>query len=297
MFCIPNNICSDELFFLFVSAFSQHFLFHLSYNVCFNSSYSGHLDEFLISLISRFFVVWIMATLMRPASCTDESSNDALDSRVSTELNISCVDEGASLAALPLLLYFLVTSTILHADEIDLLQTSDHIRDIYVRYSPLYTIFIRIVQVCALVLCMTRPGMESGTTVALVIILLICLLPSAYVYCSSTSTCSMVVMTPLRAGCFLWTSWTALCCYVRSQVAFDEHWIFIGWAIIFVISASVGINLDTVERKNYQRLLEENGLNQAVAELTDLIQDLMVDSALRGKLEVSTIVIIFYVHF
>ena len=227
-----------------------------------------------------------MATLMRPTSCTNDDSDSTLSgSRITTELNLSCVDNHmwVSLAALPLLLYFLVTSTILHADEMDLLQTSDHIRDLYVRFSPLYTIFIRIVQLCTLVVCMTYPGMESKTTIALVVIMLLCVLPSLYVYFAPAGTCSMVIITPVRAGCFLWTSWTALCCLLRNQTAFNEIWIYLGWLIILVIASLVGVHMDGVERKKYQRLLEENGLNQAVTELTELFQDLMLDSALRGE--------------
>ena len=256
-------------------------------------------DEFLTSAISRLFVVWIMATLMRPASCTASDKYDAVDGRISTELDLSCGNKEVwtSMSALPLLLYFLVTSTILHADEIELLQSSNHIRDTYVRFSPLYTFVIRIVQLCALVICMTRPGMPSSSSVTLVVIMLLCVLPSVYAYFAPSGVSSMVMVSPLRSGCFLWTSWTAICCLIRSQSALDEHWVYIGWGIILVVVTLMGIYMDNIEREAHQKLLEENGLNQAVMELTELFQDLMLDSALRGERQFFSLVTMCYSYF
>jgi len=100
---------------------------------------SSPLYELANVFISRVITVWLMSTLMRPSSCIVLSEN--MDSVLSTSVYITCggvvgavpasgsgrgrgraaVGDWASVGALCLLSYYMITASVLHADEVELL--------------------------------------------------------------------------------------------------------------------------------------------------------------------------------
>eukprot|EP01034_Spumella_vulgaris_P034259 gene34259-42247_t len=77
------------------------------------------LYDLTVNLISRLFTVWLIATLMRSASCVTVDGQSML----STARSVSCGGDRsgdhmwASRLAVPLLTFFIITSAVLHSDD------------------------------------------------------------------------------------------------------------------------------------------------------------------------------------
>jgi hypothetical protein len=93
---------------------------------------------------------------MRPSSCMDSASDGSSDGSklayMSTASNVvcGCGEHWASLGAYPLLIYFIVTSSVLSADDAALLQ-SQKLQN--VRFTPVYSLLMRTVQFMCCALC------------------------------------------------------------------------------------------------------------------------------------------------
>lgn len=187
--------------------------------------------EFLMVALSRLLTVWIIASLMRSSSCVhlpDSTAGSEGYAVLSTAQEVSCGDGDwwASLASLSLLTYYMLTSSVLHADDADLLrnpQTDNNLS--VVKFAPLYALGVRLVQFFVCAACFTGFYAQSAL-ISLVPILvvvaigsllpaLICLRQSGAA--EEKSVCSVSSISTLRSAGFLCVGWTTIVCIVRAS--------------------------------------------------------------------------------
>jgi len=172
--------------------------------------------ELSMVVLTRLLCVWIMATLLRGTSCmvNDATTVDDDDPRhliaLSTARGVECGggDIWASAASLSLLTYYLLTTSILHADETDLLRYYNAVdrtttrmssQNLFaqsgesVKFAPLYALSVRTVQFLVCAACFGGFYAESSLSV-LIPLLVACFigatLPAIIAYISSSSSTS-----------------------------------------------------------------------------------------------------------
>ena len=218
-------------------------------------------------------------TLMRPTSCTDYDSVSSL----SSASDVKCGDYAwTTKGSLPLLVFFIVTSSIIHADEADLLKQPKGLSP-QVRFSPLFTILIRSVQLACCVACMS--GFDASNSLSpLIAVIIISLIPLVYSFL--LPVCSVVFIAPIRIAGYVCVSWTALiCAFNTSGYDIPEYSVFVGWGVIWVISVIVGLSLEEAERKRWGLLVAQSGLLETTDKLSELLSTLIIEdvSNMKGR--------------
>lgn len=280
--------------------------------------------DFVAVLVSRLFAVWMMATLMRPSSCltmVDFSYTGALDPGTSSAVNGTVVDlsyvmstdltqrcgggrgnthNWFAAASLSLLVYFMITSSILHADSAKLLvapSDSDGHRDTIhsVRFAPLYALLMRLGQFLICALCAglfppshTNPNVALGLVVAVSTLMM--LLPATFEH---GVVCSFRPVTPLRCAGAAWVVWAAVLCLFRrnaagaasASLATQAHWagaeaLFIGWGIIALLGLLCSLFVYRRTAEQWRQGLESSRLANTMEKVIQSIELMNDEEAL-----------------
>eukprot|EP01041_Mallomonas_annulata_P005561 gene5561-11191_t len=255
---------------------------------------NSSLYEVTVLFLSRLFVVWIMASLMRCSSCIPIQKDDTdtvIDAGtiyvMSTSYGTRCGGGGSwvSLASLPLLMYFIVTSSVLHADDADLLQIpSSNLHS--VKFTPLYTLCVRMSQVFICAACMGgfwAPDVSAPLIPVLIVSGSMALLPIFF----SDDVCSFAAVVPLRSAGWVCVLWSGIACHYRQTTdvtLFESHTsVLVGWAVIYVVAIVIAVFLERLKFATWKASLIESGLELAIGSLVNTFDTLSTDEVLFGK--------------
>lgn len=267
---------------------------------------SSPMYEVIIVCITRVFTVWLIVSLMRPTSCAHSSglSDDSSTYFISSASEVNC-DEFAywtRYISLSLLCFFLLTSSILHADDADLLGRQSINGSNYVTFSPIYANILRSGQFAIISACMGTTWYtttaDHAKTILIIIIVLSCLLAIFPVLLSYRKCCSLIAVTPLRSAGFLCVAWTALVCLLRGlSRKVDEYYqsesiVYIGWAIFFTIGIIAAITIEYYEHRLWLSELHEMNFLEKIDSLFESLResflldlDLSASEGIRGALQ------------
>lgn len=235
------------------------------------------------TIISRILFVSILATALRPYSCLSYNGSLVLSTDHSTE----CGDEGSwsSLIALPLLMYFVITSCILHSDAPEfVLRRSRHHNG--VQFAPMYALVMKMLQVAILILCFASRATKNDTdTTALSIIIAISggVFFGAIAY--GSHGCSLQCVNPLRAAGLLAITYTAAVCYFHN---IDRDWadstaLFIGWGCIFGMAILIAVYVQWCDYGVWKLQLQEAGLGDTIAAIGQISDVLLTEEAVSNE--------------
>ena len=233
--------------------------------------------DFVMTVLTRLLTVWIMATLMRSSSCSSNISSSA-GSFLSTDSSVSCGggNKWSATASIALLTFFLITSSVLHADDANLLSPSNAGQSIQkyvtVKFAPLYAITVRASQ---LLVCGLSLGAfwSSKAIIPLVPILVVCVVVGVSPVLYKSGVCSFSAVTYLRSAGFLSVAWTAIVCISRQTsdggnvLDFDSS-LFIGWGVAYAIGTVCAVYSEWRQHQRAQQVIEESG----VVELAEKMQ-------------------------
>jgi hypothetical protein len=255
--------------------------------------------DFLYVMLSRIVYVSIVATLMRPYSCV-ENFGGGHDLAVSTDAGIVCgggdADRNAwstGYSSTILLVFFLITSTILHSDAPDLLEAENSSYPIgsdasaaTVRFAPIYAMVIRLGQLCVCYLCLgfASQGDRLPHLIAVIVIsgllALWCLLYRGH-------GCSLPLVGPIRAAGFFIVSWVGIACYLRekdiSVMGYGGLLVIAG--IILALGIVAGIVIQNRAVESWKLQLLQAGLGDAVLSITQFSDMLIEEEAVGGSYE------------
>jgi hypothetical protein len=263
---------------------------------------SSAIYEFLMIALSRLLTVWIIATLMRSASCVHVQ--DAADASadgfavVSTAQHLQCGDGDwwAAVASLALLAYYMLTSSILHADDADLLRSASATKQAGVKFAPLYALSVRAVQffVCAACFAGFYANSSLVTLVpVLIMAILVTLLPTMMYLTMpaggvSGQVCSVATIAVLRSAGFLCVAWTAIVCIVRNEggrtgIFTSETTVYVGWGVIYAVALALAVWEDWQVRTAWRRRTEESGLVEATSKLLEIVHGASVSESVNQE--------------
>lgn len=242
------------------------------------------LIEFITVLLSRLLPVWIMATLMRSTSCLDiNTAAAATVSVISTSQDVECSGNKwwSINASLSLLLFYILTTSILNADEADLLKHNfiKKTKTNIVKFSPLYALCIRSTQFFICTACFTGFYTESIYIPLIPILImssLCCILPFI------VQICSLSFAGMMRTGGFLCVSWTVIFCMIRESNTYSstttsiwesESNLYIGWGIIYTIIIIIAIYQEYLIRKTWEENLYNSGLLETIELFIQFLQE------------------------
>lgn len=253
---------------------------------------SSPMYDFVYTLLSKFSYIWIIASLMRSASCVETANGDIL---LSTYSNVQCNESGGvewgSKAALPLLVFYLISSNILNSDSADMLggadiEISNNINlEVGVKYAPLYTMIIRLCQFIIVALCFGSPSIDqSSEGILIVIIVITFLMAIVTIFYPLGAICSLPLLPPLRASSFIFVLWTAVVTFGHRN---HEEWattrnMYIGYGVIFAIGVLYSLYSQYRSYRVFQQQILENGLSQAITNICNCADVLVVEDALGG---------------
>jgi hypothetical protein len=258
------------------------------------------LVEFFSVLLSRILCVWIMTTLMRTTSCVDKKEEmitvdgdgggvTAIEVAtavvVSTSQRVSCSNNHwwAAHSSLALLLFYMITSSILNADEADLLRENyrgggsvKSKEASVVKFAPLYALSVRAAQFFVCIACFG--GFEAQSVYIplipiLLISLLITIIPQAVMV-----TCSVVAVGSLRTAGFACVCWTTVVCIIRSAGETSSIWstescIYVGWGVIYAVAIIIAVYEEYEVTRRWRELLEQSGLLASIEALVGFLSD------------------------
>jgi hypothetical protein len=245
------------------------------------------LYEFFMILLSRLFTVWLIATLMRPTSCVDD--------HLTTAFNVSCTpdDYWTTSVALVVLVYYLLTSSILHADDADLLNNQSSgaaVLSNSVTFSPIYASWIRCGQLAILAAAMGTPwyspSSQSTNTPLIFILVLSIIIAFCPVALPSADVCSFLAVILIRSASYLSVAWTAFICLVRYNRTANENeesllqsetTIYVGWAILHLIAIAIAIYLELAAYRSWINYLTEKGVFVVIDEMFEKLQSIFVN--------------------
>jgi len=237
------------------------------------------LVEFISVLLSRIFCVWIMSTLMRTTSCVDRTYEDDITAVVvSTSQRVGCSRNHwwAANSSLALLLFYMITSSILNADEADLLKENRDVKSKLapvVKFAPLYALFVRSSQFFICIACFS--GFEAQSIyIPLAPVLLVSLLniiPQVMM-----DTCSVVAIGSLRTAGFVCVSWTTVVCIIRgagvtSTIWSSENSIYVGWGVIYVVAIIIAAYEEYAITRRWKEFLQQSGLLVSIEALVSFL--------------------------
>ena len=242
------------------------------------------LVEFLSVMLSRIFCVWIMATLMRTTSCLDHTTtsggDDVTIAVVSTAQRVDCSHNHwwAAHSSLALLLFYMITSSILNADEADLL-TNEHTRrstDIHggvVKFAPLYALWVRATQFFVCIACFS--GFQAQSIyiplLPVLFIVLLGIIPQWLMV-----TCSVISVGIFRTAGFVCVCWTTIVCIIRgagttTSIWSNESCIYVGWGVIYSIAIIIAAKEELTIAKRWEIYLQQSGLLDAITALVTFL--------------------------
>lgn len=254
-------------------------------------------------IISRLLTVWIIATLMRSSSCVGSNG----ESLLSTATTVQCggytdgngnnaVGSWAGQASIPLLTFFVITSTILHADDADLLLNSltvsndtnleKHINR-YVKFAPLYALGMRLLQLFVCGICMVFFRADDIS------------IPLAIVICSGIVGAALQQLLGLKQASnyfgaemfrtvgMLCLSWTAVVCLIRAheenEVITSEYAVYIGWVTLMFAGLLVSVRHESKRHKRWQAQLNDSGMLESLKSTVILLESATIEKAFVVK--------------
>ena len=249
----------------------------------------------LFMILSNSLSVWIMATLMRSWSCVEDNGQAVL----SSSAHVSCGGGQrfwAGAISFSFLSYYVVTSALVYSDSSTNIE-SDTVKGLiehsgYVRFSSSYATFIKVCQ-CFIVACCigafsTAPAIAVLLPV-IVVSLIAATLPSLMGYLTNERICNVPSILPVRSLSYVAVAWTATICLVRSfayspesmqkTVIFaSEGVIYVGWAVIYLVGFIWAYIIEKKMYTEWQLVLEEEGLHQAIQELTTSFETALIET-------------------
>eukprot|EP01032_Pedospumella_encystans_P013220 gene13220-15233_t len=260
--------------------------------------------EFLMVALSRLLTVWIIASLMRSSSCVllpDSTTGSPGFAVLSTSQEVSCGDGDwwASLASLSLLTYYMLTTSVLHADDADLLRNPQGTKNLSaVKFAPLYALGVRLVQFFVCAACFTgfyaQSALISLVPILVVVVFgsllpaLICLTQSGAA--EDKSVCSVSSISTLRSAGFVCVGWTTIVCIVRASgmaqhgVWHSENTVYVGWGVVYFLALLVVLREESTRRARWAAQTKESGLGVAVEALLETIHTATVSESVYGRL-------------
>jgi hypothetical protein len=263
--------------------------------------------EFLMVVLSRLLTVWIIATLMRSTSCVHvghDAGDDGTGFAVlSTAQEVSCggpTGWWASMASLSLLAYYMLTSSVMHADDADLLRSASATAQTGVKFSPVYALCVRAAQFFVCAACFTgfyaNSALVSLVPILGVVVVIACLpaFMALWKPVADRSTdalghvCSVATVGVLRSAGFLCVAWTAIVCIVRSQGGesgiFDsETTVYVGWGVVYAVAILLAVLEDQQKRREWESRVLDSGLTLAVNKLLETVQSATVLESVYGR--------------
>ncbi len=247
------------------------------------------LYELVSVLFTRLFPVWIIATLMRASSCITSASSDS--GVISTATSVHCDSHfWSSSASLPLLAYYMITSTILHSDDLRYLQSRTSVTSVTVKFSPLYASLVRIVQFITCMLCLSTFATPNSSLV-LIIICNILTVIAPFIY-GTEKSCSLASMTAFRSTGFVCVVWTAIVCIARQNSAEKDGSYSYGWAtesalwigcgVIILIGLVLTYYIQSLRSKLWNQLTDQTELNALINSMKSMHDELFVEEATFG---------------
>ena len=257
--------------------------------------------DFTYVLFSRIIYVSIVATLMRPYSCV--LSDDGVDELlVSTHPEVSCgggVSWSSGRVTSILLLFFILTSTILHSDAPDLLAATDNVSPVgstlpdqsAVRFAPIYAVVIRLGQLVICYLCLGFVSVQHRGPHLLAIIIVAGVLA---LWCAlyPGRGCSLPIVQPIRAAGFVVVLWCAILCYIRGNEDWrvSSEFAFTGYRGVLTVSGALllvgvvaGHFVQRRAKEMWKLLLLEAGLGDVVQSMTRIADLLVQEEAIGGS--------------
>lgn len=243
------------------------------------------LYDFVIVCISRLFTVWIIATLMRSSSCLTFENQNVMSSSIST----TCGGDASKVAvvSLPLLVYFMITSSILHSDDADVLEMSKSADVNFIKFSPLYALLVRAGQLFVCAACFSG-FWTSNPTEVLIPIIVVCALLALLPICFRRNICSFEAIAPLRSGGWVCVLWTSIVCFIRTSgysnndIFASELSIYIGWVMIFILCGVLSVGIDYLASVKWTTQLQDSGMNIAVDKLLSACDKVLADDVIQG---------------
>lgn len=300
-------------------------------------------------LFSRIFSIWIVATLLRPSGCdvsdtTVHNSSgmeiplsflstsetvlcggiDSSQYEISSDSNIIYDDSlsensrlintnWTSLLALPLLVYLLITTTILHADSENFRSHVTNGSDAtgvqsiplheHVKFAPLYVMLHRVLQYC--IVAVSFIGFTSmDTTFPLGIVGMCAWIGMCWCIYWQKSGCTMVSVPPFRTAGYICVLWTVALCVLRNydpisseefhssgpttsslDTAFvNERVLYMGYAVIYlVVGGGFAWMYQKTESARWSQLLMASGLAESMRELLSISKMLVVDNTIGAS--------------
>ena len=270
--------------------------------------------KFFSIIITRVLSVWIMASLIRPLSCVATMTNyDTItdtysyENVISTATEVQCGGGGgwASLAAMVLLTYYLVTTASLGSDEADLLknelnvamqndnmdatQRSSAELTSTVKFSPRYALEVRACQFLSIFAVMLGGPLnningneQGGASYALIPSLLACFLMAIIPLLHKQPLCSFRALTPFRSAGAFACMWTTLVCLLRQRQsdasADSDSWthihLYAGWGVCLLIGSGVSMFVQRTVNTEWDTFLEETGYFKVLSDLSHTLQQL-----------------------
>lgn len=261
---------------------------------------NSDLYEAAMIFSTRLFSVWIMVTLMRSSSCISISvipsqgqmENAISLSVLSTDSSVVCGGDSywAAYLSVPLLAFYMITSSVLHADDADLLKSpSSHGDKSVVRFSPLYALSTRTCQFFICAACLSTRWVEQTTTAITVLapILAISALMAALPLIFKVNACSSLAMvTPLRSAGSVCVLWTSIVCLLRhlnisTSVFETTESIWYGWLAIYFLSTLFVAWTEYETNRHWIEQLKISGLDYEVENFLITCETLFVEEAIR----------------
>jgi len=238
-----------------------------------------------------------MATLMRPVSCIGYTSSSSLSkvSVLSTDSSVKCGGDAtwSSVGALSLLVYFVITTSVMHTDDAELLNDVKFRGKEGVRFAPLYALQMRAAQF--LVCGVSASSFASSKALApLIPIIIACFAMAIFpLFYTKVGACSFSAISPMRSAGALSVAWAAIICLVRRVSSpndegsepfwANENALFLGWGVCFLFGLLVALFAQRQARNHWMEALQRSGLGAALDSLLQTADTLMVQEALDLK--------------
>ena len=239
--------------------------------------------DVVMAILTRILTVWILATLMRPSSCL--ASEDPFKSNsLSTDSSIAC---GGSVrwsgtASIALLTFFVITSSIIHADDANLLSLDSDRKTSSVKFAPLYVITVRAVQLLVCALCLGA-FWSSNALIPLVPIAVSCLAIAFSPLLYGRDVCSFGAVTHLRSAGFAAVAWTAVVCISRqysddgSNVLSFDLSLYIGWILTFIFGFAFAVNSEWKRHQSFVTLIMSSGVIEMAERVNSMCELALAD--------------------
>ena len=225
-----------------------------------------------------------MATLMRSSSCISSASSD--NGVVSTATDVHCDNHyWSSMASLPLLAYYMVTSTILHSDDLNYLQSVTAVASVSVKFSPIYASLVKIIQFATCMLCLSTFASPNSSLVLIIVCNTIAVI--APITVGAEKSCSIAGITIFRSTGFVCVVWTAIVCIARQNSSDHYGWaiessLWIGCGVIILVGLVLTYYLEHLRRKSWGKLTDQTELDAIITSLKNMHDEMFVEEATFG---------------